>query len=251
MEPNIIALPIIGEGAATKIYRDGSTAVKLYENPPLNEVENEAMRQRFARNAGLPVPAVFGVRKLNGTAVALDMEYIDGNTLLHSDMNAEERKAAIHTLVILQCTVYKVNGTGITKLTDCLEWKIKRLECLSEAEKAILLTRINQLDTGATSLCHGDFHPLNLLYDGDKHWIIDWVDATAGDPLADACRTYLIFKQYMMRSAGIYLRAFCKEANVKQEDVLAWLPVVAAARLNEKLDDQSRTWLLNTVRENI
>ena len=46
---------------------------------------------------------------------------------------------------------------------------------------------------------------------------------------ADTCRTYLIFKQHLNRLAGIYLRVFYKEAEAKQENVLAWLPIAAAA----------------------
>jgi len=43
------------------------------------------------------------------------------------------------------------------------------------------------------------------------------------------------------------LRMFCKESKVKQDDVLAWLSVVAAARLNENMDDKTREWLLDLI----
>lgn len=66
----MLDLEIIGQGATTKVYRDGNKAIKLYENAPANEAENEANRQRFAVNAGLPVPAVFGVRHLADGMVA-------------------------------------------------------------------------------------------------------------------------------------------------------------------------------------
>jgi tRNA A-37 threonylcarbamoyl transferase component Bud32 len=198
----MLNLELVGQGATTKIYRNGNTAIKLYVNAPHNEAENEADRQRFAYNSGLPVPVVYGVRKLDEKTVALDMEYINGQPLMRQGM-----------------------------------------------DKAELLSLLLSLDDGSDCLCHSDFHPLNILYDGNKHWIIDWVDATAGNPLADACRTYLIFKQYMSRSAGIYLRMFCNEAKTKQNDVLAWQPVIAAARLSENMDDKARTWLLDLISE--
>ena len=115
--------------------------------------------------------------------------------------------------------------------------------------KEKLLSLFIRLDDGSECLCHGDFHPLNILFDGSKYWIIDWVDTTAGSPLADACRTYLIFKQYMSRSAGVYLKAFCKEAKAKQDDVLVWFPIIAAARLYENMDDKSKAWLINSIKE--
>ena len=57
-------LEIVGEGATTKIYRDGEKAIKLYVDAPPNEAENEAKLQIFATRAGLPVPAVFGVKNV-------------------------------------------------------------------------------------------------------------------------------------------------------------------------------------------
>ena len=64
---------MVGQGAATNIFRDGGTAIKLYMNASYNEVYNEAERKRFAYEAGLPVPAMYGVRRMDGDAAAVDM----------------------------------------------------------------------------------------------------------------------------------------------------------------------------------
>jgi len=53
----------------------------------------------------------------------------------------------------------------------------------------------------------------------------------------------------MARSAGIYLRFFCEEAKVKQDEILQWLPVVAAARLNDNMEDRQRDSLMKIVAE--
>ena len=243
----MLNLEIVGEGATTKIYRDGDKAIKLYVNASPNEAENEAKLQTFAVDAGLPVPAVFGVRKIDDSMTALDMEYISGKPIIHEKMEKDERRNAIGILVELQCAVHAINTDGLPKLMDRLAWKITHSDFIAQPTKDNLLSLLNRLDDGSNKLCHGDFHPLNILYDGNKYWIIDWVDTTAGNPLADACRTYLIFKQFMMRSAGIYLSLFCKEAGVKQEEVLSWMPVVAAARLSENMDDKMRIQLLKTL----
>ena len=245
----MLTLEIVGEGATTKIYRDGGKAIKLYVNAPPNEVENEAKLQTFAAKAGLPVPVVFGVREIDDSMTALDMEYIPGKPIMQERMDKEERRDAIVTLAKLQCMVHAINADGLPKQVDRLAWKIGQNTHIEQPMKDKLLSLFNRLDTGANRLCHGDFHPLNILYDGNKHWIIDWVDTTAGNPLADACRTYLIFKQFMTRSAGIYLRCFCEEAGVKQEDILAWMPVIAAARLSENMDDKARAMVWKTIDE--
>jgi aminoglycoside phosphotransferase (APT) family kinase protein len=245
----ILNLEVVGQGQTTKIYRDGDVALKLYENAPVDEVSNEAKRQEFAFKAGLPVPEVFGVRKYSDNAIALCMEYIDGLPILQRGMNKDDRNAAIHTLVKLQCDIQKIDAHGEPRQVRRIAWKIKNSELIDGFIKNELLLLLARLDDNSFNLCHGDMHPLNVLYDGNKYWVIDWVDAACGNPLADACRSYLIFKQYISRCAGIYLRLYCKESGVKQEDVLAWLPIIAAARLDENIDDKTKTWLLSLIKE--
>jgi len=243
----MLDLEIIGQGATTTIYRDGNKAVKLYANAPPNAAEHEAARQQFAISSGLTVPAVIGVRQVNDNAVALDMEYVNGKPLMQPKMSKDERRDAIDVLVKLQCEVHKVTAIGQPEQVSKLVHNIKHTQYILASEKVKLLAALKRLDTNANNLCHGDFHPLNILYDGSKYWIIDWVDATAGSPLADACRTYLIFKQFITCQAEIYLQTFCKEANVKMNDILAWMPIIAAARLNENMEGSLRTWLLDII----
>ena len=245
----MLNLEVIGQGNTTKVYREGAKAIKLYENTSPDRVNDEAERQRFAYNMGLPVPAVYSIRNISDNAVALEMAYVDGQPLFQPGMDKEARKQALLTLVTLQCQVHQIHASGLPKLSDCLMWKIETSKHLNNEYKSALLSLNNRLRNDADNLCHGDFHPLNILFDGTKSWIIDWVDATAGNPLADACRTYIIIKQFLSRSAGIYLKMYCQVANQAQADVLAWQPIIAAARLNENMDDQSRAWLLALVQD--
>ena len=70
-------LELIGEGKTTKVYRDRNKAIKVYINPPPDEVENEALRQKFAYNAGLPVPAIYDVRHLDNNIASRLHENMD------------------------------------------------------------------------------------------------------------------------------------------------------------------------------
>ncbi len=54
------------------------------------------------------------------------------------------------------------------------------------------------LDAGPIAVCHGDFHPLNILVDGDRATVLDWTDAGKGDPVGDVARTALL-----LRVAGV------------------------------------------------
>jgi aminoglycoside phosphotransferase (APT) family kinase protein len=239
-------LEIIGEGRTTKVYRDGDKAIKLYVNTSPSVPTDEAKKQTFAVDAGLPVPKVYGVTE-SKEGVALEMEYIAGQVLLRPQMDRLKRHEVFEKLVQLQCMVHKASGEGLPKQSELLKWKIENNRYLDNSLIPKLLKHLETLDCGKAQLCHGDLHPFNILQQDENYWIIDWVDAVCGDPLADACRTYLLLKQHLTRMSGVYLRLFCKEARVTKEDVLAWLPVIAAARLRENLNDQERAFILDLV----
>ncbi len=70
---------------------------------------------------------------------------------------------------------------------------ILRTELLSDDIKTRLYEYIEQIEDDSI-LCHGDFHPDNILLTKDKPIIIDWMTATQGNQLADVARTSIIFK---------------------------------------------------------
>ena len=79
-------------------------------------------------------------------------------------------------------------------------------------------------DAGPAVVCHGDFHPLNVIVDGEAATVIDWTDAGLGDPMGDVARTALLLRvagvattapalRTALRStapalSGMYLRAY-------------------------------------------
>ena len=239
-------LELIGEGATAKIYRNGNIATKVYSNASVDEVTNEMKRQQFAHYTGLAVPDVYDVKILDDGRIALEMEYIDGSPLMHRDMNEVEIAEAINILVKLQCDMHKIEAPELPRLTNTMKQMILSTNLAPEIKNA-LSTLLLQLDDKSEKLCHGDFHPLNILYDGHKHWIIDWVNATAGNPFADVCRTHLLIKPEMKELAEAYLRIFCSETGCHPNHILNWQPVVAAARLNENIDNLSKDCLSDIV----
>ncbi len=96
-------------------------------------------------------------------------------------------------------------------------------------------------------LCHGDFHPFNLIMSNDDVKIIDWVDASLGDIRADVYRTYLVYAQSSVKLAEMYLRIYCKNAGLSRAEVLEWAPIIAGARLSEKVSSENMEQLKSLV----
>jgi aminoglycoside phosphotransferase (APT) family kinase protein len=79
--------------------------------------------------------------------------------------------------------------------------------------------------------------------------IIDWMTATRGNPLADVARTLLlltiskpqtIIEQLIIRFArrifvSGYLKRYCELRPYDDDQLAAWQPIIAAARINENI----------------
>jgi len=89
-------------------------------------------------------------------------------------------------------------------------------------------------------------HPYNIMFRDGAHWIIDWEDASRGDPTADACMAYFYSMRWAAKDSNQsdeqYLRLFCKESGIAREEVLAWLPVIAGVQINID-DEQDRMFI--------
>ena len=135
-------------------------------------------------------------------------------------------------MVRLHMRIHSRLGVQFTDLKVRLENNITATGLLDEPRKRDLLNRIADLPDG-DRLCHGDFHPMNILGDISKPVIIDWPDARRGDPAADVCRSYLLMKLHAGEIATTYLDIYCQTAGMSRQAVLSWLPCVAAAKLAE------------------
>ena len=95
---------------------------------------------------------------------------------------------------------------------------------------------------------------LDLLVRGVTPIIIDWTDATRGDPIADVARSSIILQGAALTdpSAGwfhdVYLKRYFRlyHDNVHHQ-YRAWRPIVAAVRLTENIAEQQE-WLLAQVK---
>jgi Ser/Thr protein kinase RdoA (MazF antagonist) len=103
---------------------------------------------------------------------------------------------------------------------------------LDTATQDRLLTGLASLPDG-NRLCHGDFHPRNVIGSPGQAVVVDWLDACRGSPDADVCRTYVLINRSAPAIAAAYVEAYARASGRGHSDIFAWLPFVAAARLAE------------------
>src|ERR1700722_15976920 len=88
-------------------------------------------------------------------------------------------------------------------------------------------------------LCHGDFHPFNILGPPSRPTLIDWLDASSGVPAAGVCRSYILIGHSEPKIASTYVEAYIEVSGETRASIFEWLPIVAAARLAEDVPKEA------------
>ncbi|MED0948906.1 aminoglycoside phosphotransferase family protein [Bacillus mobilis] len=227
----------IAKGNTAEIYLYDSKVVKLFkEYLPDTESIDEAKKQKYAYSCGLPVPNVFEVTKIQNRQ-AIIMEYVKGDSigdLLLNNLNEAEHY--INICVNEQKKIHSIreNTDEIESMRERLERQIKPVYKLDEKQKRNILNKLHSIKFGPR-LCHGDFHPFNLILSNKSVNIIDWVDASSGDIRADVFRTYLLYSQSSVELAEMYLHIYCRNTGLTRDEIFQWAPIIIAARISENV----------------
>jgi thiamine kinase-like enzyme len=157
------------------------------------------------------------------------MDQVRGETLLDMMQKSPEKAGECMDKVVgLQVAMHKVQSTEFRPIKLVILGTIVASPGLVPEEKERLAKQLAGLPDGL-SICHGDFHHGNILYENGNYRIIDWAEVAVGDPAADASRTYMDLLMTGGDDAEQYLAKYCAASGKTREEILAWLPVVAGS----------------------
>jgi hypothetical protein len=215
------------------VFEYGSDVIKIYPDG--------TGKQSAFREAG-------GLAALEGCALAVpvvtSVGSVDGRwaIVMSKGPDTDDADWPVGALASLHVQVHRLRAGRLGDLKLKLSADISAAALLSRTERSTLLGLLEHLPSG-DRLCHGDFHPGNILGSPASPFIVDWVDASCGAPEADACRTYLLALNNMPRLAGPYLEAYSATSGRDPATILSWLPVVAGARLAENIPGEHESLL--------
>jgi tRNA A-37 threonylcarbamoyl transferase component Bud32 len=254
----------IAQGRTAEIFPWSDRHIlKLYRDwcPP-DWVEYEARIARAVFEAGVPSPAAGEIVEFNGRR-GLIYERIQGISMLQ-DMNARPWRLMKHarSLADLHVKVNQQSIPGLPSYKDRLNYDIRTTAHLSEDLRSKALGILEGLPAGR-DLCHGDYHPGNVLITASGPVVIDWVTASAGSPWTDVARTSLILSigakaartqvsPVIRLAIRLYHRAYLDRYRKLVPDtgneLKRWGPVIAAARLIEEILPERKA-LIQMVRD--
>lgn len=224
---------LLAAGNVAEVFEYGSKVLKLYRSPAAKPAAfREAAIHSTIEAMGLPVPAILGVRPIEGRW-AIVFDRVSGPSFADQmRANPGATPDFLEHMVRLQLRIHNCTTSRLASLTPRLAANIAKSDCIEVTRKRALASGLAEMPDG-DRVCHGDFHPLNILGGLSEPIVIDWADASRGAPAADVCRSYLLLRLHAGALATPYLDAYCRITGMAAAAAMRWLPYVAAARLDE------------------
>jgi aminoglycoside phosphotransferase (APT) family kinase protein len=246
----------IAEGREAEIFawQDGAV-LRLLRNPNAQQqAEWEAVAMRAAATAG-SVPAVRELITFEGRP-GIVMDRVDGEDLM-TTLAKQPWKVWMAGRIggELHAQLHRaVAPATLPSLKDGLRSNIESSPLVPHEMKAPAFAALEALPDG-DRICHGDFHPGNVIVDGDRPVVIDWTNVRRGDPAADVQRSLLMLRlgepppttPWLLRQlikvgrgivVGAYLGAYRRQGDVDMRQVDRWELPVAVNRLNENIAEE-------------
>lgn len=255
----------VARGRTAEIFvLDEKRVLKLFQLVSAHAAaQHEFAIAQAVHACGVPAPRAHELIVVEGRAgIVYDRVNADSMLKRLSSRPWQARKLA-HLLADLHVGIHKQSAQGLPLQRERAVRHIGHLDVLTADEKANVLAKLNLLPVG-TSLCHGDFHPDNVLLAADGPCIIDWANATSGNLNADVQWTSLVLRlgevpattpsfmrmliSWMRRTFhDSYFNRYISASMAWKLDIDAWAVPCAALRLADDIPEE-RDYLLSLVR---
>jgi hypothetical protein len=187
-------LRLIGQGREAEVFewRDGRVLKLLRAPGPSTRLAFEIAALEAARSAGVSVPQVYEQVVIDGRT-GLVMDRLEGSDLL--TIIGQKPWLVFHSGRLTGEIHARINAArapaSLPAVRDIVNRGLARL-APSEPVLAEWVGRIFAHLPDGDALCHGDFHPGQLMFSGDRYAAFDWSGAKRGDPLFDYARTRVL-----------------------------------------------------------
>lgn len=230
----------IAKGKLIEVMVEGDICYKVFSNDyPKTAIMSEAFNTATLEDTQINTPRLLDITKIDGKW-ALVLDYIKGKSIAElMEEDPDNIDYYLGKFIDIQLQIHEQKVYSLGKHNDKMNRKIARTN-LSATLRYDLHERI-EAKPKHNNLCHGDYDPLNvILSDDGEYYVIDWSHATLGNIEADGARTYMMFLIDKNRKvARKYVDMFCEKAGCSLDDVLSYLPILAASQSVKDIKDQA------------
>lgn len=247
----------VGRTAEVYAWEEGRVLKLYYDWCPPEWIEREARTAQVVAQAGIPAPAAGEIVEIDGRRGIL-YERVDGASMMDSvSQNLSRMRAFAAMLANLHLEMHRAAAPGLPSQREGLQHAIQSAKDLPENLRRSALAALERLPEG-DRLCHGDFHPGNVILAARGPVIIDWMTAVQGHPAADLARTRVILSRgsppggmltryLILLGRRLYYHSYLECYRQQAPEIVAlseaYMPVMAAARLNEGIANERASLL--------
>lgn len=240
----------IAEGREAELFEwgDGRVLRLLRDASRVEQTSREAAALSAARSRGVPVPEVYELTTVEGRP-GMVMERVDGPDMLTLIGRQPWRLFWVARVGgEMQARLHGVSAPReMPSVKERARTRIRPTDRLPERQAEFALAALEGLEDGE-ALCHGDFHPANIIAGPDGPVLIDWTNVARGAPEADVARTLVMLRMgvvppgtsAVVRGLALvgrrlltnaYLRAYRRSRQIDVGLVERWMVARAAERL--------------------
>jgi phosphotransferase family enzyme len=232
----------IAEGDQAELFEFGKDVCKLFKSHvPTRGAKRMAVREARALKIvetleDIPAPQAFGARQYQGRW-GVFMTRLGGQSFKRLLGDGKDPLPYLTRMARLHVSIHGHRTQRLPTLKGWLEGEIRE----AGHKRGAAFPTQNVLDRLAAmpdsnQLCHGDFHPANVMGELADASAIDWTSATRGHPAADVCQSWLLMQRPPgERDANAYVEAYVGESGMTVKDILDWRAIVAGARLADNV----------------
>ncbi len=232
-----------GRTAEIYPYGEGKVLKLFFSSTPQAWIDKEVAVGRYIQETPLPVPKVFESVNIEGREGVV-YERIAGPSLLN-ELGTKPWNAARYARLMAEMHVQVHEVEAPENLETQRDWArggIPETRKISKDQQTRVLQLLDSLPAGS-QLCHGDFHPGNIVVTQRGPVIIDWMTASRGVAGGDVARTATILEAAQAPEGtpmrwllewirkfflGTYLKTYFQLKPAVKESLAVWQTVMAA-----------------------
>ncbi|WP_231495811.1 phosphotransferase [Paucisalibacillus sp. EB02] len=267
----------IGEGGNSEVFEwgDDNKIIKLAKpNTSILALEREYRNNLMAWKMGLSVPKPYEIVEFDQRP-GIVFERIYGETLkerlfniLIQQINADQLMTVwndVRYTARLLSEIHHLSHEGIPPQREFLKRQIRSVGYLGEEEKSAIIDILDSFPI-KSQICHGDPNPNNILMSNGKAVMIDWNDATSGNPETDLAEYIIMIRFAVLPSdtpqnvvnvfdslregiIDVFLDEYTLLTGTTYEEVEPWIIPIAARKLSaDAISNKEKQLLVNEIR---
>lgn len=239
---------LIGIGNTATVYEweEGKVLKLFYKDYPEEAVEKEFHNAMAIRNMNFSKPKAYEIIFYE-ERIGIIYDMGKGESLLDWAMRTGDVQGCAIYMAKLHKAIIQNRISNVPSYKEFLKMHIPNtpLDNLNKREE--ILQSIDKLPDG-DALCHGDFHPGNILISGGHTTVIDFMNLCHGDFLYDVARTVFLVeytpvpvevnnKEALLQLKKTLADLYLEQMDVKREMIQDYLSVIKNVRRGECPDE--------------